>query len=52
MKIKYINLTQNFPYILALQVEKGTYNYNKSKNKKLLILIIKFEIHNNQHIYK
>ena len=47
-----INLFQKFLYILIWKIDSRTNSYNKSNNQCLIMLIIKFEKHNNQHSYK
>ena len=42
-----INLLQFFLCILKCEINERINNYNKNKNKKLIILIINFEIYNN-----
>ena len=46
------NLLQNFASILAIKIDKKTNKYNKNKNQGLIILVIKFEGYNSQHLYK
>ena len=40
------NLVQIFSYILTCKTNWKTNNYNKSKNKELIILIMKFKKYN------
>ena len=42
-----INLFQNLSFILSYKIDKRMNNYNKNKNKKLIILIIKFKEYSN-----
>ena len=43
------NSSQNFEYILIWKIDKIIDKYNKNKNNRLTILIIKFQGCNNQY---
>ena len=47
-----INLFQNFETILIGKLDGRINNYNKIKNKELIILMIKFEEYSNKCPYK
>ena len=42
-----INLFQNFAIILVWKINRWMNKYNESKNQGLIMLIMKFEGHNN-----
>ena len=50
--MEYITLPRNLSSILIWKIKKITNDYNKNKNERLIILIIKYEEYNNEDIYK